>query len=83
MGRTVLTSKGQVTIPANVREALGLGAGDQLLIELQEGGFSAKVVKKTRVSELRGMFAGPPLPEKEELRESIGRELGEELERSP
>lgn len=83
MGRTVLTSKGQVTIPANVREALGLGAGDQLLIELQEGGFSAQVVKKTRVSELRGMFAGAPLPEKEEVRDQIGRELGEELEPRP
>lgn len=82
MGRTVLTSKGQVTIPENVREALGLGAGDQLLIELQEGGFSAQVVKKTKVSELRGMFAGRSLPEKEEVRDQIGRELGEELERS-
>lgn len=82
MGRTVLTSKGQVTIPVSVREALKLDVGDQLLIELQEGGFSARVVKKTKPSELRGLFSGPPLPGKEELREQIGRDLGAALERS-
>ena len=29
MARATVTSKGQITIPVRVREALGLGAGDR------------------------------------------------------
>jgi antitoxin PrlF len=34
-----VTSKGQVTIPAEVRKALGVKAGDKLRFEAQEVGF--------------------------------------------
>jgi AbrB family looped-hinge helix DNA binding protein len=34
-----VTSKGQVTIPVEVRKALGVKAGDRLRFEAQEGGF--------------------------------------------
>ena len=34
-----VTSKGQVTIPVNVRKSLGLKPGDKLRFEPQEGGF--------------------------------------------
>lgn len=79
--RTGLTGTGQATTPANGREAPGLNAGDHLLTELEEG-LSARVVK-TRPGELRGMFAGPPLPGKEEMRERKGQDLGEKLEPKP
>jgi AbrB family looped-hinge helix DNA binding protein len=32
-----LSSRGQITLPAEVRQALGLKAGDTLLIRLEEG----------------------------------------------
>jgi len=35
--RAKVTSKGQVTIPKPVRDALGVGAGDELLFRVIEG----------------------------------------------
>ncbi|MBS3968009.1 MAG: AbrB/MazE/SpoVT family DNA-binding domain-containing protein [Truepera sp.] len=35
--KTTLTSKGQLTLPKVVREALGLRAGDELVVRLEEG----------------------------------------------
>jgi len=38
MSRSTLTSKGQVTIPKEVRERLGLKQGDQLIFRFDEAG---------------------------------------------
>ena len=38
MARATLTSKGQVTIPVEVRKALGVEAGDRLLFRVREDG---------------------------------------------
>lgn len=38
MATATLTSKGQVTIPKEVREALGLEAGDRLCFEVRDDG---------------------------------------------
>ncbi|MDP2936078.1 MAG: AbrB/MazE/SpoVT family DNA-binding domain-containing protein [Dehalococcoidia bacterium] len=40
-----LTSKGQVTLPKAIRDALGLGPGSQVEFELEEG----KIVLRKRV----------------------------------
>lgn len=37
---TTVTSKGQVTIPKRVRDALGVKAGSKVEIELQPSGFA-------------------------------------------
>jgi antitoxin PrlF len=37
--RAKVTSKGQVTIPAEVRRSLGVKPGDKLRFEAQDGGF--------------------------------------------
>ena len=42
-----VTSKGQMTIPADVREALGISAGDRLELALNDKG-GMELVKKTR-----------------------------------
>ncbi len=42
-----VTSKGQMTIPADVREALGISAGDRLELVLNDKG-GMNLVKKTR-----------------------------------
>jgi AbrB family looped-hinge helix DNA binding protein len=56
MASATLTSKGQVTIPVRVREALGLDAGDRVeFVEIDPGKFA--IVAATRsVRELKGMF---------------------------
>jgi AbrB family looped-hinge helix DNA binding protein len=36
--RAKVTSKGQVTVPVEIRKSLGLKTGDHLRFELQEGG---------------------------------------------
>jgi AbrB family looped-hinge helix DNA binding protein len=62
MARATLTSKGQITIPKEVREKLGVDAGDRLEFVEQERGVY-KVVAATRdVRHLKGVVPKPPRP---------------------
>jgi AbrB family looped-hinge helix DNA binding protein len=56
MSAATVTSKGQITIPAKVREALGVEPGDRVeFVEVEAGRF--ELVPTTRsVTELKGMF---------------------------
>lgn len=56
MAAATITSKGQVTIPVQVRTALGLNAGDRVeFVELKKGQFA--IIPATRsVRELKGLF---------------------------
>ena len=55
-----ITSKGQITIPAEIRFALKLGAGDRIAFEVAPtGGFTFKPEQKLPVSALKGMLAKP------------------------
>jgi antitoxin PrlF len=51
-----VTSKGQITIPVRVREALKLDTGDRIeFVEIDKGKFA--IVAATRsIRELKGMF---------------------------
>ena len=59
MAIATLTSKGQITIPAAVREALGVGTGDRVeFVEVEPGRF--EIIAATRsVTSLKGMFGKP------------------------
>jgi len=59
MTTATLTSKGQITIPAAVREALRVGAGDRVeFVEIAPGRY--EFIAATRpVSALKGMFGKP------------------------
>lgn len=56
MASATITSKGQVTIPATVRQALGLDPGDRIeFVEIDKGKFA--IVPATRsIQELKGIF---------------------------
>lgn len=62
MTTATLTSKGQITIPAAVREALGVEAGDRVeFVEIAPGRY--ELITATRsVRALKGMFGKPRKP---------------------
>ena len=76
-----VTTKGQVTIPAEVRKALDIGEGDDLLFEVVEAGEARiRVLKRRRLSDLYGALpATRPYPGKEAVRTEVGQGLGERL----
>jgi AbrB family looped-hinge helix DNA binding protein len=56
MTTATVTSKGQITIPANVREALKVEAGDRIeFVEVNPGRFEFFAATRS-VMELKGMF---------------------------
>lgn len=56
MAAATLTSKGQITVPAAVRKALGVGTGDRVeFVEVSPGRY--EFIAATRpVTALKGMF---------------------------
>jgi len=62
MSSAWLTSKGQITIPKNVRDRLGIDTGDRVeFIEMELGVF--KILPATNdISKLKGMIKAPKKP---------------------
>ena len=59
MTTATLTSKGQITIPANVRKALKVDAGDRVeFVEIEAGRFEFFAATRS-VKDLKGMFGKP------------------------
>ena len=59
MTTATVTSKGQITIPANVRQALNVAAGDCVeFVEMDPGRFEFFAATRS-VKELKGMFSKP------------------------
>jgi len=79
-----VTSKGQVTIPFEVRKALDIEQGDDLIFEVRKDQTARlRVVKRRKLSDFYGALpAERPFPGKEALREEAGRELGTRQKRS-
>ena len=62
MATAVLTSRGQITIPKEVRERLGVDTGDRVeFVEAESGAFA--IVAATRdIHELKGIIPRPAKP---------------------
>jgi len=59
MTTATLTSKGQITVPAAVREALGVDAGDRVeFVEIAPGRYEF-IAATGSVTALKGMFGKP------------------------
>jgi antitoxin PrlF len=74
MTTATLTSKGQITVPARVREALGVGTGDRVeFVEIAPGRY--EFIAATRpITALKGMFGKPRKPVSiEEMNAAIAR----------
>lgn len=59
MTTATITTKGQITIPANVRSALAVGTGDRVEFVLIEPGQFLFMAANRSVTELKGMFGKP------------------------
>ena len=58
MSTATMTSKGQITIPADVRKRLGLESGDRVEFVEVEGGFAIKPANDD-VRSLKGLLRKP------------------------
>jgi AbrB family looped-hinge helix DNA binding protein len=62
MATATMTSKGQVTIPVEIRQRMGLDTGDRVeFIELADGGFAIKPAIDD-VRSLKGLLRKPAKP---------------------
>jgi len=78
-----VTSKGQVTVPVEVRQALGIETGDDLRFEVESGGARLHVVKRKRLSDLFAVLpATRSFPGKAAVRNAVGKALGKPLGRA-
>ncbi len=59
---TTISSKGQVTVPKDVRERLGLQAGDKIAWSLLSNGTIVLRPKTRRLPDLVGMLTQPGQP---------------------
>ncbi|HLZ68863.1 MAG TPA: AbrB/MazE/SpoVT family DNA-binding domain-containing protein [Dehalococcoidia bacterium] len=80
MSTATITSKGQVTIPKEIREALGLRKGDQLVFYVEDGKAIAHPVRHRDVRELAGIIKSDrPWPGMAAVREQYRREVAEHV----
>jgi antitoxin PrlF len=77
MPTSTLTSKGQITIPKEVRERLGVEAGDRLEFVEEEKGVYKVVAATKDVRHLKGLVPKPAKPVSvEEMNRAIRRTGG-------
>jgi AbrB family looped-hinge helix DNA binding protein len=62
MGATTLTSKGQVTVPKEVRERVGLKPGDKVMFTVLSNGTVVMRPKRGSIVGMAGMLYRPDLP---------------------
>lgn len=80
----VLSPKGQITLPKDVREALGLKPNDKLILTLDEGRLIL-TPKNVEFSDLAGFLGAPPNGPAtlEEIDETIAGAASESASASP
>ena len=83
MSITTVTSKGQITIPRDIRQALGLEQGDRVLFSLEEGHAVLSPLPRVRsLTDLYGVLpATRDYPGHAEIRQAIQSELGQRISR--
>ena len=73
MSTASVTSKGQVTIPARIRDLLEIQPGDRLFFESRGQEVRIRVVPRRQVADFLGAFeTGEPFPGKEVERQQTG-----------
>ncbi len=74
MNKSTLTSKGQLTIPKEIRERLGLKPGDKFLFEVEDDAVRLRVQRRKTLEDLKGsLSSGRAYPGREAEREGVRR----------
>jgi antitoxin PrlF len=78
MSHSVITSKGQITIPVSIRKRLNLKTGDKIDFEINEGNLRLIPASKS-VSEVFGILSGKNHTAHtiEEINESLKKRIGD------
>ena len=80
MSEATMTSKGQITVPKEVRVKLGLKAGDRVRFIVEDDGRVLLLPAKRDISELVGILPKPKRPLSiEEMDEAIHRAIAEKF----
>ncbi len=82
MGESTVTVKGQTTIPADVREAMGIAAGDRIRFVVVDG--VARMVRVGSIKDIKGMLRRPGQPEVtlEDMDNAVAERAVERLDRA-
>jgi antitoxin PrlF len=56
MSEATMTSKGQVTIPADIRKSMGLNAGERVVFTRLDDGTTVMRAKTRSILDLKGML---------------------------
>ncbi len=76
MGKAKITFKGQVTIPKEVRNALGIEEGDSVIFMVEKDQAILKPLKKKSLKDFYGIFlATRPYPGMEPIRKEVHRKI--------
>ncbi len=77
MATCIVSSKGQITVPIEVREQLGLNIGDRIVFTKIEGTNRYELTRKTRSAKsLVGMFrSDKAAPTLEQIDQAIGEQI--------
>jgi AbrB family looped-hinge helix DNA binding protein len=59
MAEAAVTSKGQITIPVEIRNAMGLKAQDRVVFTLMPDGTTVMRAKTKSIKSLKGMLKNP------------------------
>ena len=79
MSRATLTSKGQLTVPKDVRDRLGLKSGDRVAFEFEGDAVRLRVERRKSLGELMGSLpATREYPGKEAERDAARGHLARE-----
>lgn len=82
MVKARLSSKGQLTIPVEIRRRYDLKTGDEVQFVAEEKGAYLVPLKRRSLMDLYGVMKAPgPWPGKGRAREMAGRMLADELRR--
>ncbi len=74
MTLTKLSTKGQVVLPKDVRDTLGLSCGTELEVEVRDGLVVLRPIRRTTVGDLLGMLTWKGEPKSiEEMDQAIAK----------
>lgn len=77
-----VTRKGQITIPKDVRDALGITESDYVVVVMDGDKAILAPAHPSKLADLKGRLrATKPYPGTEESRAEVGRDLGRKAER--